>query len=380
MGDRAQSDIDLLGGARSALVVDLGAIVANWRLLAKRAAPAECAAVVKANAYGLGAGRVVPALAAAGCKTFFVASAAEGEACRRALGSDTADIYVLDGLAGTAPATFALNDLRPVLSSPEEVSAWTSAPSHALPFALHIDTGMARLGLMPDDCVGLHLTSKPALLMTHPACADDLADPMTARQAATFDRLCDALGDMARDVPRSFANSPATLSDPRYRYDLTRPGIALYGGRAVNEVANPMRAAVRLIARVLQVRSIAEGETVGYGATFAAKRPTRVATIAVGYADGVPRALGNAAGAQHPCVVIAGHACPLIGRVSMDLTTVDITEAPHGALTAGATADVIGPHLTIDDIADRTGTIGYEILTGLGARLPRVYVGAAETT
>ncbi|MEL6873389.1 MAG: alanine racemase, partial [Pseudomonadota bacterium] len=303
--------------ARTRVVVDLDAIVANWRQLADLAEGAT-AAVVKANGYGCGATPVARALAAAGCETFFVASLAEGEALRADLPRPA--IYVLDGYRSGQASAFAEARLRPVISSPETLAAWfgESAAANA-GYALHVDTGMSRLGAEPEQTEELrqllHERPAPQLIMTHPACADAPANPMTLSQSVQFDAICDALGPSVAATARSFANSAALIADPHFHYDVARPGIALYGGRALEDRPNPMRQAVRLDARVLQLRTVAAGTPVGYGSTFVTERVTRLATLAVGYADGLPRALGNASDHGPALVEIADTPCPVVGRI-----------------------------------------------------------------
>ncbi len=375
MGDGDRDGQDKGDAARTRVVVATDALVANWRALSGLAEGA-CAAVVKANGYGCGARRVAETLSTAGCDTFFVASVSEGEALRTAV--PRASIYVLDGYRTDQAQHFQIANLYPVISSPETLAAWFREVSPPSPgYALHVDTGMSRLGAEPEQTANLKqlLSDGPAprLLMTHPACADMPSDPMTLSQSVQFDAIADALGPSVATTARSFANSAALISDPPFHYALARPGIALYGGRALEDRANPMQQVVRVDARVLQVRFVPSGTPVGYGSTYVTTRPTRIATLAVGYADGLPRALGNATEMGAATVAIASTLCPIIGRISMDLTTVDITELADDAVRVGDWAAVIGPHLTVDDIADRTGTIGYEILTGLSARVPRLY-------
>ena len=374
----AVRDVRLTGAV---LAIDLDAIVANWRALGERVAPAECAAVVKADAYGLGAARVVPALAAAGCGTFFVATAGEGVGVRAMLdaaGAASAVIYVLNGAPPGATAVFDAHRLRPVLNSRAAVDAWAAhartAPAATPPAAaLHVDTGMARLGLPADELAALADDPTPlaafplALVMSHFACADEPAHPMNARQRDAF------IAATARlpHAPTSLANSAGIFLGAGYHGDLVRPGIALYGGAPVTGAANPMRPVVRLDATILQVREIDRDSTVGYGASFTARHPMRIATVAVGYADGFLRSLSNAGFA-----VIGGRAVPIVGRVSMDLITLDVTDVPAPACGPGRTVQLLGPDRPIDAVAAEAGTIGYEILTSLGARYQRVYTHA----
>ncbi|MBT7635867.1 MAG: alanine racemase [Rhodospirillaceae bacterium] len=352
--------------AGAILEIDLAALAANYEILKQRAAPAECAAVVKADAYGLGADRVAPVLAAAGCKTFFVAHMAEGIALRQTLGGHAA-IYILNGILPGTEGDFRAHELRPVLNSLEQLEHWTGAA------ALHLDTGMNRLGLSPDDAAAL--AAAPGwlenidlrLVVSHLACADEAGHEMNEQQRQLFDRLRATLP--AR--PASLANSSAIFLGPGYHYDLVRPGIALYGGNPTPGAANPMRQVVRLAGKIIQVREIDTPQSVGYGATHRATGPRRIATVPVGYADGYLRSLS---GQGMGC--LAGVSVPIVGRVSMDLITLDVTDVPMQAARAGAVVDLIGGDGdTVDEVAARAGTIGYEILTSLGRRYHRQYVG-----
>ena len=356
---------------QAVLRVDLGAVVANWRAVGARHG-APCAGVVKADAYGLGAAPVARALHAAGCTTFFVAQLTEGLALRQALGAGPA-IIVLGGFPPGADEDAAL---WPVLNSLGDVAAHAAAARAAArkqPAVLHIDTGMSRLGLdarelatLVDDrglLAGLDLR----YVMTHLACADEPDHPLNARQAERFAAASQAIAPW---VPRSFANSSGIFLGDRFRSALARPGCALYGINPTPGAPNPMRQVVTLEAPVLQIREVAAGDTVGYGASWSAAEPRRVATVAAGYADGYFRSLsGRSMGLLH------GRAVPLIGRVSMDLTTFDVTESPE-ARAGDAMTLIGGPGNTPDDVAARCGTIGYEVLTSLGARYHRAYHGA----
>ncbi|MEY4793070.1 MAG: putative alanine racemase, catabolic [Pseudomonadota bacterium] len=350
------------------LHIDLAAIAENWRLLAARAAPGAVAGVVKANAYGLGADRVAPALHAAGCRHFFVAHLAEGIALRETLGPGPM-IAVLNGFApgadGDAGLVTVLNSLGDVHS---HAAAGRSA-GQARRALLHLDTGMARLGL--DAAEQARLAADHSLLagldllyvMTHLACADEPEHPLNAEQAARFARACASLPKLKR----SFANSSGLFLGSDYASDLSRPGCALYGINPTPGAPNPMRQVLRLEAPVLQIRDIPAGASVGYGASFVAARPSRIATIAVGYADGYLRSLSGQGGAAYRGLIL-----PMVGRVSMDLITLDVTDAP--GLVPGDTVTLIGGAApSPDDLAARAGTIGYEILTSFGARYRRAY-------
>jgi alanine racemase len=361
--------------AASVLTVDLDAVRANWRLLDARARPGRAAAVLKADAYGLGAGRVAPALWTEGCRTFFAARLAEAAEVRRLL--PRAAVACLDGLMpGTARDCLDLG-VVPVLNALAEVEAWRDlarATGRRLPALVHLDTGMNRLGL--DAGEAGRLAADPdrflggldlRLWMTHLACADDAGDPTTAAQAARFRDLRARLPA----APWSIANSSGLFRAEAAGGDLARPGAALYGVNPTPEAPNPVRPTVRLQSRVLQVRRVDAPQTVGYGAAHRVVRPGRIATIATGYADGYPRILG-----AKGTVALAGRTAPVVGRISMDLITVDVTDWPEGVPAVGDLVDLIGPHRDVDAVAAEAGTIGYEILTSLGRRHHRVHVGA----
>jgi alanine racemase len=359
------------------LDIDLGAIVANWRLLAGKAAPAECAAVVKANGYGLGAVPVAKALAAAGCHTFFVATLDEGVALRDALG-EPAEIAILNGpLPGTA-AEFAARHLIPVLNESGQIEAWreVSAQPGGLPAILHVDTGMSRLGLTAREFAAF--ADDPShwrairwrALMSHLACADTPEHPLNETQRRRF---ADARQRLP-GVPGSLAASSGIFLGPQYHADLVRPGAALYGVNPQPGCPNPLRPVVRLRAKILQTREIDRGESVGYGAAQIMEAPGRVATVAVGYADGWLRSLSH-----RGCGCIAGTRVPLLGRVSMDLLTFDVSAIDPALAHPGAMIELLGDAYGIDDAAADAGTIGYEILTALGRRYHRIYRDAAGT-
>ena len=350
------------------LHIDLAAIAANWRALAERAAPGAVAGVVKANAYGLGASRIAPALYAVGCRHFFVAHLSEGVALRAALGAGPM-IAVLNGFA---PGADEDAGLVPVLNSLGDVLSHAAAgrsAGQARQALLHLDTGMARLGL--DAGEQARLAADHALLMgldllyvmSHLACADEPGHPLNAAQAARFARACASLPKLKQ----SFANSSGLFLGSDYASDLARPGSALYGINPTPGAANPMRPVIRLEAPILQIRDIPVGASVGYGASFVAARPSRIATIAVGYADGYLRSLSGQGVAAYRDMIL-----PMVGRVSMDLITLDVTEAPGLALGDRVTL-IGGAAPSPDDLAARAGTIGYEILTSLGDRYRRDY-------
>jgi len=359
--------------APAVLTVDLAALKANWRQLRDKASPAECAACVKGDAYGLGLERCASALAEAGCRTFFVATPEEGRRLRGYLGE--AVIYVLDGLMPGLAPFYVAHRLRPALSSLEEIEEWAAAPGTKA--ALHVDTGINRLGLTarnvevlaadPGRLAGIDLT----LVMSHLASADEPDHPANEFQRALFERLRRALPE----APASFANSAGIFLGRPFHFDLVRPGVALYGGNPFTHLANPMRAVARLAATVLQVREVEAGGRVGYGGEWRAEADSRIATLAVGYRDGLLRSLAARPGKPPAHVWLAGGRAPVVGRISMDLTTVDVSGRPPGAVRRGMTAEIIGEHISVDEVAAAAGTIAYEILTALGSRFARVYIG-----
>ncbi|WP_106409320.1 alanine racemase [Teichococcus deserti] len=344
------------GAAEAELLVDLGAIVANWRDLSARHASGPVAGVVKADAYGLGAGPVARALAEAGCRHFFVAQFSEGLALRAALGAGP----MIAVLGGFPPGADGGAGLTPVLNGPTDIAAARAAGLTGA--ILHVDTGMERLGLNAAELAAAGDLSALGLryVMTHLACADEAGHPLTALQATRFAAARAALPGL----PASFANSAGLFLGEEFASDLARPGCALYGINPTPGRPNPMRQVMRLLVPILQIRDIAPGTTVGYGAAWTAARPSRIATIAAGYADGYLRALSGRGTA-----FVEGQAAPLVGRVSMDLITLDVTDAP--AAQVGGMAELIGPAQTPDHLAALAGTIGYEILTSLGARYRR---------
>ncbi|MBV7410013.1 alanine racemase [Maritimibacter sp. DP1N21-5] len=343
--------------ASGRLTIDLDAIASNWRALdAMSAQGVQTGAVVKANGYGLDAGRVARALAAAGARRFFVAVAEEGAAVREALGPGP-DISVFSGHMPGDTAMIHELGLIPMLNSLDQLTRhFESLPGH--PFGIQIDSGMNRLGMEPAEWSAVRdiaLDAGPRLIMSHLACADEPEHDMNPRQLAMFEEMTQGC-----DVPRSLAATGGILLGPDYHFDLTRPGIGLYGARPFEDAA-PV---VGLDLPVIQVRDLLRGESVGYGNTFVADHPLRVATVSGGYADGITRDLSNKG------VLWDGDTpCPILGRVSMDLIGVDVSHLP----TVPQDLTLIGPHQSVDDIADTTGTIGYEILTQLGHRYGRHY-------
>jgi alanine racemase len=352
----------------SALTIDLDALADNYAAVRQAAAGSEVAPVVKADGYGLGAGPVARRLHDEGARTFFVARVSEGEALRSALVGRSAAVYVLDGAPPGSAARLRAADLRPVLSTPEQVALW-AAEGGGAPAALHVDTGMNRLGLTLDEAGAFAgaPSARVVHVMSHLACADEPDHPMNARQLAAF-RQARALFPKAR---ASLANSAGVFLGPDYAFDMVRPGISLYGGGPQSRPDARLRPVAILEAPILQLRDVAPGETVGYGATFTAEHPIRVAILAVGYADGLIRAGSSRTdGGGH--AALNGRRLPILGRISMDLIAVDATGADA---RPGDLVQLLGPEVLLDEAAANAGTIAYELLVRLSPRLQRRYIG-----
>ena len=353
--------------AGAILTVDLAALADNWRSLAERAAPAQCAAVVKANAYGLGIERCAPALWSAGARLFFVAHLEEGIALRAVL--PRAEIFVLHGPFPGTEDDFRAHALTPVLNDLGQIEGWATGGG---PAALHLDSGLNRLGLgareldllaaEPERLGGFEV----AAVLSHLVISEEPDNPTNEAQRARF---AASLGDLP-PARASLANSSGIFLGPHFHFDFVRAGAAMYGVNPTPPAANPMREVARLQGRILSVREIGAGEHVGYAAAFTAPRRRRIATVATGYADGYLRALGNRAMAS-----LAGRKAPVVGRVSMDLITLDVTDADEGAARPGALVDLIGGGAPIDEVAAAADTIAYELLTRLGSRFHRAYIG-----
>lgn len=356
------------------LTIDLDRLAGNWRRLATLASPAECAAAVKADAYGIGIDQAVPVLAAAGCRSFFVAVPEEGLRVRRAAAD--ADIYVLNGFFADGAELYREYGLRPVLGNPDELAAWHAWHDGELA-ALHVDTGMNRLGLTMDQASAMNEDHLQAcgigLVMSHPACADDPTHPLNALQLERFQAL-------AAQFPRhacSLANSAGIHHGADWLFDMVRPGIALYGGAShPDAVSQPV---VTAEARILQIRTVGEGETIGYGATQTMRRESRIAILSAGYADGYLRAAGTSDDREGAEIAIDGHRAMLAGRISMDLIAADVTDLPDQVLEVADCAELFGDTVDINQVAARAGTIAYELLTGLSRRAERVYLGGGGT-
>ena len=354
--------------------IDLTAIVENWRDLGRRVAPAECGAVVKADGYGCGIEPVVAALAECGCKTFFVADLSEARRIRPI--APDAVVYVLNGVLPASPPTFAQLNVRPVIGSAAELVEWNefrAAQAWAGSAALHIDTGMNRLGLSPEEAVALadstRSVSAICLIMSHFACADEPGHSLNAKQMAEFQNV----RLLFPGISASLANSSGVFLGPHAHHDLVRPGAALFGVNPTPQHVNPMRSVVRLEGRVLQVREISTGDTVGYGANWTARRPSRIAAVGIGYADGLLRASGGTDTRPGAEAIVAGSYCPLVGRVSMDLLAIDVTDLPQDVPRRGDPVIFLNEDIGVDDFASHAGTIGYEVLVRLGRRFRRVY-------
>ena len=365
---------DLFDNAEPRLTLDLDALAANHRALCEAAGAALTAPVLKADAYGLGAAEVGRRLWAEGARSFFVARAREGVALRAALGEGRdADIYVLDGCSHGAAPLLQSADLIPVLNGLDQVSAWSGAATRGrrAPCALHIDTGMNRLGLRPEearalaDAPGRLKGLEIKLVMSHLACGAIPAHPMNPIQRSTFMAATEAFPG----IPRSLAASGGAFLGPDYAFDMIRPGISLYGGGPF-ETPDPRIAPVATLdAPLLQVRTVRPGEAIGYGATFTVEKPTRIGIIALGYADGVLR---SASGSGYGW--LSGRRCDLVGRISMDLMAIDVSDVEDAA--PGQRVELFGANLPVDTAAAHAGTIAYELLSRVSPRVRRQYLGA----
>ncbi|MBB4953548.1 alanine racemase [Agrobacterium vitis] len=355
------------------LVIDLKALVRNYQTLAAQVSPAEAAAVVKADAYGLGASEVAPALRAAGCRKFFVAHLQEAASLKAYL-QNGASIFILNGLLPGGEHFAASQGFIPVLNSLEQIANWQATAQSlgkTLPAILQFDTGMSRLGLAPQERE--QLINSPSLLdgldihyvMSHLASADDSASDQNADQQAVMQ----AIAEQFSTIPVCFANSGGIFMDKAFHGALARPGIALYGGVPSDKAGDAIHPVVRLNVRVVQTRTVPAETRVGYGGTYITRSETRLATIAAGYADGLPRSLSDRGAAYYGDVRL-----PIVGRVSMDSLTIDISALPADSLTLGSMVELIGPHQSLEEIAASADTISWEILTRLGHRYQREYI------
>jgi alanine racemase len=377
-------DTNIPPGASSVLIVDLDAITHNYRQIQAQAPTAEVGVSIKSDAYGLGAAKIAPALAAIGCKTFFVATAAEGVNLRPAL--PDAEIVILNGPDPDTAPLFGKHGLTPALNSLMQIEVWRAAaggPS-AKPVYLHLDTGMSRLGL--DAAEVDQLCADPALLngvevsvvMSHLACADEPKSPLNAQQRERLLAAAAKLSPLTGPVRTSLANSAGAFLGTEYHLDMVRAGASIYGLQFLDQKLNSIQQVVHLFAKIVQVRDVDKPATVGYGAAHRIGGPRRIATLATGYGDGYLRTAGRlSATDKRPTATtfIDGIAAPVVGRVSMDLLTVDVSGVPEAAAQPGKYAELIGDHFSADDLADVAGTIGYEVLTRLGQRHHRIYRG-----
>jgi alanine racemase len=361
--------------ANGILTIDLTALAANWKTLRSTAAAAECAGVVKANGYGCGLESVAEALRQAGCTTFFVADLSEGKRLRHV--APKATIYILNGLVPGSAQTFADNNLRPVIGSSAELAEWdafTGVHGWTGGFALHVDTGMNRLGVTVEEAAAIAPRLNRAdhgveLLMSHFVASQYPENPRNEQQMLAFRNI----RALFRGVPASIANSSGIFLSPSAHLDLVRPGAAMYGVNPTPGKHNPMKSVVDLKVRIAQIRTIAAGETVGYDATWTARRPSRIATVTMGYADGFMRSVSGSDNKRGGTLIVAGKHCPVIGRISMDLVSIDITDLPEGRVRRGDFATVIGEGRDLDSEGEMLGTIGYEVLTSLGRRFAQIY-------
>ncbi len=358
------------------ITVDLDSLEANYRFCREQLHPASCAAVVKADAYGLGIRRIAPALSHAGCSQFFTATFREGITLRSLV--PDAEVYVFEGVTEVSLDAICEHHLVPVLISPAHSSLWAGRArelGHPLPAIIHIDTGMTRLGFGEPELLEL-LRGRDLLdwidiryVMTHYACADDTKADKTRRQLERFDRLRKLLPP----APTSVGNSAGGLLGKPWSGDMARIGIALFGGNPYLDEMPPLKPVLRVQSRILQLRDIRAGTTVGYGATHEAGSNRLIATVGTGYADGYPWSLGNKGIAS-----VGGHRVPVVGRVSMDLITLDVSGVPLELVQPGQMVDLIGPDISLEEVAERAGTINYEILTRLSQRARRKFLGGPE--
>ncbi|AJY48234.1 alanine racemase [Martelella endophytica] len=365
--------------APARLTVDLGAIVENWKTMRALSGGARTAAVLKADAYGLGIEDVGEALYAAGAQDFFVAVPEEGATLREF--APDARIFVLSGMWPGTEALFFSYDLVPVLASEEQIAFFTSVVPGPYPCALQVDTGFNRLGLTPEEAIAFAgdasrpANIEPVLVLSHLACGDDPASPMNVEQLARFSQVANAF----EGIEASLSASAGIFLGSDYHFDLTRPGIALYGGDSQVGTSKRLRPVATAEARIVQIRSARAGETVSYGATTTLSRDSRLAIVAAGYADGYHRALSGSGTPLRGAVeqggygFVAGHRVPIAGRITMDMTIFDVTDVPERTIRAGDYIELIGPNMPLDEAAAAAGTIGYEMLTSLGLRYTRRY-------
>jgi alanine racemase len=360
----------------SAIVtIDLHALQSNYRTLSKKASPAACGVAIKGEAYGLGMAEVAKALWAVGCQNYFVSRPSEGAELRAVLADAT--IYVLDGFYAGQAHFYLQHHLVPALASIGEAVEWAKVGGGA-PCAIHVDTGINRLGFTSVEfahlCADVELKKSIHinLLVSHLACSDQVEHALNLRQLKSFQEF----RVLMPDVPASFANSSGIYLGADYHFDLVRAGVALYGGNPLPGKPNPMKPVVTLQAKVMQTRLVPEGETIGYSATWTAPRDSRIAILGAGYRDGIPRKLSSTQVDGPAQVYIAGRRVPIVGRVSMDMMACDVTDIPKDEIERGTLAEIFGPNISVDEAAGWAGTISYELLTHLGNRYHRRYIGS----
>ena len=357
------------------LTIDLAALQFNYRVLTLQAraqsSATETGAAIKGEAYGLGMEPVAKALWSAGCRSFFVARPFEGAQLRGIL--PEALIFVLDGLYPGQVDYYLQHELYPALISLDEAKDW-AANGKGKPCALHVDTGINRMGMTIEDftaVVAMKDQLRIVLVMSHLACSDEPAHPLNAKQRDLFAKY----RAMLPDVPASFANSSGIYLGDGYLYDLVRPGVALYGGNPLPGQLNPMKAVVTLQLKIMQTKLVKKGDTIGYSATWTAPRDSRIALLGAGYRDGIPRKLSWSADKPAAQVFVAGRRVDIVGRVSMDMMAIDVTDLPEAETARGTLVEIFGPNLPVDEAAGYAGTISYELLTHLGNRYHRRYIG-----
>ena len=380
-------DTKIPPGVSSVLVIDLEAIIYNYNYVQALAPDTEIGVSIKSDAYGLGASVIAKTLTSVGCKTFFVATIDEGVRLRSAI--PNSEIVILNGPTANSERLFIENQLTPTLNSLSQINTWKSLKKNNIPCKaayLHIDTGMSRLGLSINDvselCSNVNMLNglEIEVIMSHLSCADDIKSSTNKQQLLLFNTLVQQLSEITGPVRSSLANSAGCALGPDYHLDMSRSGASIYGLKATESSQYTMRKVVHLYAQIIQVRNVDHPSTVGYGATHKINQPTKIATLAIGYADGYLRASGQLSKKDTRFLAttfINGKAAPIVGRVSMDLLTIDVTQVPEAK--PGIYVELIGNNISADDLADVSGTIGYEILTRLGQRHHRIYKGADST-
>jgi alanine racemase len=367
--------IDVPEHLASAIVtIDLGALQSNYKTLSNLAAPAACGVAIKGEAYGLGMASVAKALWAVGCRNYFVSRPMEGQELRAVLAD--AHIYVLDGFYERQAEFYFAHNLIPALASIGEANEWAKVGG-TKPCAIHVDTGINRLGFTPEEfahlCVDVDLnkTIHIKLLVSHLACSDEASHALNLKQLKSFQDF----RALMPNVSASFANSSGIFLGADYHFDLVRAGVALYGGNPLPAKTNPMKPVVTLQAKVMQTRCVKQGDTIGYSATWTAPRDSRIAILGAGYRDGIPRKLSSTRNDGPAQVFIAGQRVPIVGRVSMDMMACDVTDIAPNQIERGTLAEIFGLNISVDEAASWAGSISYELLTHLGNRYHRRYIG-----